>query len=61
MILTKDNIKEWKQSLDKLMSDYVPKDEKYSDCNSDETWIDMYEGESIEKVKDDDLFYSSQN
>lgn len=61
MELTKENIAEWKKELDKLMKDFVPADHKYSDCNTDETWLADYEGKRPEDVKEDDLYYSAQN
>lgn len=61
MILTKENILDWKKELDELMKDFVPTDHKYSDCNDSHWWLKNYGGQTPEDVKEDDLFYSSQN
>lgn len=43
MILTKENIVEWKKSLDqKMYSQHQIQD--FSDCISDKQWVEDYEG-----------------
>ncbi len=47
MILTKENIKEWKRALDKQMYKETGFPD-YSCTLSDEDWIDINEGDSIQ-------------
>jgi hypothetical protein len=56
MILTKDNIKEWKSVLDKEMFKQT-KFPNYSQTLSDEDWIDINEGESVQEVIDNEMSY----
>ena len=57
MKLTKDNIQEWKQELDKLMLPYYP----LSQTITDEEWLEGYEGDEPESAMEDELFYALQN
>jgi hypothetical protein len=43
MILTKNNLQEWKAELNQKMLPYYPND-KYSETVDDKDWLDMYEG-----------------
>lgn len=44
MVLTKDNITQWKVQLDILFRASDPRTEFYSITFSDQEWLDSYEG-----------------
>ena len=60
MKLTKENVQDWKKELDKIYFEKMGI-EKLSEANSDETWLDLYEGDTPEYAVDTDLYYGSQN
>jgi len=61
MELTKENIIEWKKDLDELMKDLMRPNDNYSNYCTDETWLELYEGEAPQLAREDELYYSAQN
>ncbi len=54
MILTTENISEWKKELDKemyLQTEYP----NYSSTQDDEHWLEVYEGEEVQAAIDDEI------
>lgn len=54
MILTKQNIAEWKEALNRYMKHYGSID-NFSQCFSDDEWLREYEGMDSEEVADEEL------
>jgi hypothetical protein len=54
MKLSKENLEQWKAALNIAMLPYYPND-KYSETVSDEEWLDMYEGFTVEEAVSDEL------
>lgn len=59
MVLSKENVDEFLKELDRRMQlDYGRS--HYSHCLSNEEWLDVYEGESIEWVINEELYHINQ-
>lgn len=57
MILTSENIQEWKRTLDQEFKRQYPQGAEYSQTRTDEDWIKEYEGYVIQDVIDDEVQY----
>jgi len=53
LILTPENINQWKAELDEKMSKYNA--DNYSECMTDSEWIAWYEGGTTEEAVSDEL------
>jgi hypothetical protein len=57
VILTKDNIEEWKKELNEAIEMHLAHDGNYSDCKSDEEWLDDCIGQDAEEIALDEMSY----
>lgn len=54
MILTQENIKEWKETLDETMLRLM-KVPNYSLTLTDKEWLDLYEGDSVQQAVNEEI------
>lgn len=56
MILTKENLQEWKAELNRKIKTAINyESDTYSDCLTDEEWINDYEGEDVDQAIEDEI------
>lgn len=55
MVLTKENLQEWKSLMNKAMNERHNYGGVYSDTIGDDEWLERYEGRSFEQAINDEI------